>query len=226
MVESKGMKFAVLVFSAVLIIAAAAAITVSAEQQKTVFPINGSVGQVAISWYYPDYEELVLDSNLIAVVSVSDKFSVWGTVDGTKPPRYALCDYWIYTCYSFDRFDVINGEMSDFYVRAPGGTADGYTMTIQPTPEFEIGDTVLLFLNTTYADSYDSYPVYPINPSIVFVQAENGTFVNEYHGEVMIDLETNDVHLIHVHDDSEKENYLLMVASALESSQWDWLFID
>lgn len=182
--ESKGMKIAVLVFAAALIIVAVAAAGVSAEQQKTCFPVNGSIGDVVIDWYYPDYEELVLRSDLIVVATVSDKFTVWGTEDGEKPPRYALCDYWIYTCYPCDEFEVLKGNVSRLCVRAPGGTADGYTLNADPVPEFEVGDKVLLFLTTNYDESGNYTVWYHVGMSNVFTETEGGIFVNDYYGGI------------------------------------------
>ncbi len=182
--ETKGMKIAVLAFAAALIIVAVAAVGVSAEQQKTCFPVNGSVGDVIIDWYYPDYEELVARSDLIVIATVSDKFAVWGTEDGKKPPRYDLCSTWIYTCYPSDEFEVLKGNVSRLCVRAPGGTVDGYTLNASRVPEFEIGDTVLLFLNTNF-DENGNYTVwYHIGMPNVFEASENGTFANDYYGSV------------------------------------------
>ncbi|MBZ3936290.1 hypothetical protein [Methanimicrococcus blatticola] len=222
--DSKGMKIAVLLFSAALILVAIAAVGTSMEQQKTHFPVNGSVGWVAISWYYPDYDELVSGSDLIVVGTVSDKYALWGTEDGQKPPRYALCDAGIYTYYSFNEFEILKGSAETLCVRTPGGTVDGYTYHVSTVPEFEIGDSVLMFLTENVDMNGTTFHWNHIAPPTVFIETEDGVFVNDYYGEVTIDSETNVLHLSNVPDDVEKENILFN--NRLAEGEWTGLYID
>ena len=191
--ESKGMKITVLLFAAALFIVAVAAVGTSMEQQKTCFPVNGSVGNVVIDWHYPDYEELIERSDLIVVATVSDKFTVWGTEDGKKPPRYELCTAGIYTCHPCDEFEVLKGNISRLCVRTPGGSIDGYTMNVYPVPELEVGDTVLMFLNTNYDENGNYRVWYYIGMPNVFTASEDGTFVNDYYGGVTIEQLKEDI---------------------------------
>lgn len=183
----KIMKIIVLLFSAALIIVAAAGVVASTEQQRTYFPVNGNVGNLQISWHYPDFEDLVLGSDLIVVATVSDKTTVWGTDDGKKPPRYALCDAGIYTCYPSENFEVLKGNVARLCIRVPGGSIDGYTMTANPVPELEVGDTVLLFLKTNYDENGNYIVWYHAGTPNVFTEAENGGFNNDFYGTVNVD---------------------------------------
>lgn len=160
---------------------------------------------------------------MIVVGTVSDKSVYWGTADGEKPPRYALCDAGIYTYYSFDEFEILKGDAGTLRVRTPGGTVDGYTFHASPIPEFEINDVVLMFL-TANIDIDGNTPNWNhIAPPNVFIKTENGTFVNEYYGEIAIDSETNAIQLSNAPSDMEKENILF---SQLAAGEWVGLYID
>lgn len=190
---SKFMKIAVLIFSVVLVAVAVIGTVESAESNRLYLPVNGSVGNMSIGWHYPDYGDLVAESDLIIVATVSDKFGIWNTADGKKPPRYALCDYGISTCHPCEEFEVLKGDVARVCLRAPGGTVDGYTMNAAPVPSLEIGDTVLVFLTHNYDENDVYLSWYHIGSPNVFTETENGTFVNEYYGELTVEQLKKDI---------------------------------
>lgn len=184
---SKFIQIAVLLFTAALLILAALGTLESAENNRLCLPVDGNLGSLSISWYYPDCEEMISGADVIAVATVSEKFGVWGTADGKKPPRNELCSAGIYTRYLFEEVDVLKGNVSSLSVRAPGGEIDGYSLNASPVPEFEIGDRVLLLLSDNFDADGNSLEWYHLGEPNVFTQTENGTFTNPYYGELTIE---------------------------------------
>lgn len=181
------MKIAVLIFSVLLIGVAGLGAFDNIDKNRLYLPVNGSVGNIAISWHTPDYDELINRSDLIVIGTVSDKTGAWNTEDGKKPPRYALVSTGISTYYVIDEFELLKGETDQIRVRAPGGTVDGYTTYASPMQTLEVGDTVLLFL-TNNAD-VDGNPIsrYHIGFPTVFTKTADGEFENEFYGEISVE---------------------------------------
>ena len=188
--NSKFMKVTVFIFAVFLVAGAVLGTIEAAEENRYYTPVNGNVGHIIICYDSPEYDTFVSESDLIAVAKISEKNGVWGTETGQKPSRYALCDTWIYTYYTFKEADVLKGNQSDFSefsICAPGGTVNGYTLDAGTLQTFEIGDEILVFLNTDYDSDRTPFNSYSVGDPNVFVKTENGTYFNDYYGEITID---------------------------------------
>ena len=190
--NSKFMKIAVLIFAILLVTVAVLGTIEAVEEHKHRFwiPVSGEVGFICISYSTPDFDELVSETDVIAVATISEKTGLWGTEDGKRPPRYLLYDYWICTVYDFENADVLKGNQSDFSefsISALGGTVNGYTLNAGILQTFEIGDEILVFLNTDYDSDRTPFNSYSVGEPDVFTKTENGTYFNIYYGEITID---------------------------------------
>ncbi|MDR2944289.1 MAG: hypothetical protein LBU81_04305 [Methanosarcinales archaeon] len=191
--DSKGMKIAVLVFSAALIIIAAAATFTAADRQNPAFPVNSNIGGISISWHYPDYEELVTALDLIVIATVTNKTGIWDTDDGKKPMFWPIRKSGILTEYTFKPEDVLKGNTTTFIGRIRGGTADGYTQDANPTPSFETGDKVLLFLKTNEDADGNRILWYYLSWPTAFTENRDGKFENPCYDALSIELLKQDV---------------------------------
>ncbi|WNY24013.1 hypothetical protein MmiHf6_13380 [Methanimicrococcus hongohii] len=193
--NSKGMKIAVLIFSVILVAVAVLGTVDSAEHNRSFIPVNGNLGGLYVSWDMPtEFEDLVIDSDLILIGTVSDKSCIWNTDDGEKPSRYEFeTDFsttfgmWISTSYEIDNLEVLKGEADSVQARAPGGTVDGYTLTVSPMQDLEVGDTVLLFLSSHNDLNGNPMPWYHLSWPLIFTEMDENHFENEYYGEISVD---------------------------------------
>jgi len=190
--NSKFMKIAVFIFAVLLVTVAVLGTIEAAEEYRyrSWLPVNGEVGYMIICYASPEYDEFVSESDVIAVATISEKTGLWGTEDGKRPPRYLLYDYWICTVYDFENADVLKGNQSDFSdlsISALGGAVNGYTLNAGILQTFEIGDEILVFLNTDYDSDRTPFNSYSVGEPDVFTKTENGTYFNIYYGEITID---------------------------------------
>jgi len=179
-------KFAVILFSIILVAVAVFSIYFSMSSSNPFDPEQDNVTTIIIDWYYPELEELAGSSDLIVIATATDKLTVWGTADGTKPAWWNISDTLIYTCYFFEETEILKGDAAEIWGRVPGGTIDGYTLDARDVPDPEIGETVLLFLKTNIVDG-ERISWYHVGMPNVFYEMESGTFVNSYYGEVTIE---------------------------------------
>ena len=207
------MTFAITLFAAVfLIVAVVSVYSASAKQnQEDIF-----LGGIAVDYRFPEYNELIADSDLIVVATVKDKKGVWDTKNGKKPltinffnmkneerpfvltfPRAG-----IKTEYTFEAEEVLKGEATMFKGRTYGGRADGYIVDASGVPSFEPGERVLLFLKTNTDEDGNLISWYhiglpdafPLEETIVY-QSEweilssvmEGYHTNDYYGDLTIE---------------------------------------
>ena len=207
------MKFAIALFAVVfLIVAVFSVYSASAKQnQEDVF-----LGGIAVDYIFPEYNELIADSDLIVVATVKDKKGFWDTKDGKKPLTITLFNMkdetkpivlrypkaGINTEYTFEAKEVLKGEATTFKGRVHGGTADGFTIDASGVPSFEPGESVILFLKTNQDENGNSISWYhiglpnafPLEETIVY-QSEweilssvmEGHHTNDYYGDLTIE---------------------------------------
>lgn len=187
-------KAGLILFAIALIIIASVVVYTAYVNNK---PENKELGEILIHWYVAEYNELLEDSDLIVVATVTNKTGIWGTTDGKKPSRFGgnkdeIFEGGILTEYTFRPVDVLKGNTTTIIGRIRGGEVDGYSQKASPTPSFEVGDTVLLFLkNNTDADGNPMFWYYVGWPTS-FIE-ENGKFVNDCYDDILIDALKKDI---------------------------------
>ena len=159
---------------------------------KTQIPENKNLGEIMINWYIPDYDELVADSDLIVVATVTNKTGVWGTDDGEKPSPVTIYSN-IYTEYTFKPEEVLKGNTTTVIGRVRGGEVDGYTLKATQTSSFETGDQVLLFLTNNKDTGGNRILWYYINWPGAFTETGTGQFTNPCYGEISIEQLKQDI---------------------------------
>lgn len=166
----------------------AAVVYIGYENQT---PGDKDLGEIIITWYIPEYGELVESSDLIVIGTVTNKTGVWDTEDGEKPSRlrfYTGGNFsGIHTEYVIRPDDVLKGRTATVIGHVRGGTADGYVWHADPIPSFEVGDRVLLFLSETDSPTGDRIPWYHIGWPNAFTEEGDGFFRNECYGGVDIE---------------------------------------
>ncbi|MDV0446848.1 hypothetical protein MsAg5_07070 [Methanosarcinaceae archaeon Ag5] len=192
--EKSHMKLWIIILAAVFIVVAAAGVytamnKMDAKENKT---NDTDLGTIMINWYFPEFPQLVDNSDLIVVATVTGEKGVWDTPDGQKPAN--MTEYkdnygQISTEYTFQTDDILKGTVNDTFTgRVKGGTLDGYTFTAQKVPTFENNDTVLLFIQypkdengTVIQQNYVQ-----IGFPNAFIETANGNFTSEYYGDVTL----------------------------------------
>jgi hypothetical protein len=207
------MKFAIALFAAVFLIVAAVSVCSASVKQNNE---DIMIGGIAVDYVFPEYNELIAESDLIVVAIVKDKKGVWDTKDGKKPLTVNLFNMkdekrpivlryphaGINTEYTFEAEEVLKGEATIFKGRTRGGCADGYRIDTSGVPSFEPGERVLLFLKTNTDEDGNLISWYhiglpdafPLEETIVY-QSEweiltsvmEGHHTNDYYGDLTIE---------------------------------------
>ncbi|WNY24012.1 hypothetical protein MmiHf6_13370 [Methanimicrococcus hongohii] len=177
-------KAAIVLFALAFLILAAVSVYTIYDAHK---PENKDLGELMINWYIPDYDDLISDSDLIVVATVTNKTGIWGTDDGEKPSGVKAYTSGIYTEYTFQPVDVLKGNTTTIIGRARGGEVDGYTQKATQTSSFEVGDTVLLFLTNNTDSDGNRILWYYINWPGAFEESSDGVFRNDVYGEITIE---------------------------------------
>lgn len=155
-------------------------------------PENKYLGEMMINWHIPAYDDLIADSDLIVVATVTGKTGVWGTDDGEMPSPVTIYSS-IYTEYTFKPEEVLKGNTTTIIGRVRGGEVDGYTQKATQTSSFETGDKVLLFLtNNTDADG-NRILWYYINWPGAFNENSDGQFENPCYGKISVEQLKQDI---------------------------------
>lgn len=183
------MKIGIILFAVGFLIVAAIAVYTVSESRN---PESKDLGEMMINWHFAEFDEKVSDVDLIVIATVSNKTGVWDTENGKKP---FVIDYdtKIRTEYTFRPDDVLKGTTASFKGRVLGGTADGYTLKATKTPSFEVGDKVLLFLETNIDADGNDKVWYSIGLPDAFYETGDGVFTNEYYGDITVDELKNDL---------------------------------
>jgi len=212
------MKFIVILFAAVLLIVAAGSVYSAFYKQ------DGDVllGNMVVSSVFPEYDELIADSDLIVVATVKDKKGIWDTKSGKKPLTITLFNSkdgnkpivliypraGINTEYTFEAEEVLKGEATTFKGLVRGGNADGYTVDVSGVPSFEPGEPVILFLKTNSDENGNPISWYhislpnsfPLKETIIYQSdweilsvTEDGNHANEYYGSLTVEQLRKDV---------------------------------
>ena len=183
-------KLGLVLFAVSLLIIAYVAVYMYSESRS---PEN-RVSEIAISWYIPEYSEMVEKSDLIVVATVTGKNGVWDTKDGEKPFRFRLFnggagDYsgGLFTEYTFRPDEVLKGKTTTVIGRVRGGVADGYTQKATPTSSFEVGDQVLLFLTNNEDRDGNRILWYYVDWPSAFTKDSDGLFKNECYGAFSVE---------------------------------------
>jgi len=189
---SRSMKIAIILFAAAFL--SVAAIVVCSDLDKRNDGIMQNWEGMYISWYYPEYDEIILDSDLIVVATVTDKKGVWNTKDEKKPLIAWFSNAGINTEYTFEPKDILKGETATFKVRTPGGSADGYKKEVgSGSPSFEIGDHVLLFLTKNQDENGKMISWYFIGEPSALIEKSDYIFTNGYYGDLTVDQLKTDI---------------------------------
>ncbi|WP_338102157.1 hypothetical protein [Methanolapillus millepedarum] len=188
--EKSHMKLWIIILAAVFIVIAAIGVYTAMNKQDKDTANETDLGTIMINWYFPEFSQLVDNSDLIVTATVTGEKSIWDTPDGQKPAN--MTDYkdnhgQISTEYTFQTDEILKGNISDTFTgRVKGGTLDGYTFTAMKVPTFDVNDTVLLFIQYPKDENGNviQKDFVQIGLPDAFVQTENGNFTNEYYGEV------------------------------------------
>ncbi|MDR0767110.1 MAG: hypothetical protein LBE57_01485 [Methanosarcinales archaeon] len=150
-------------------------------------PKGKDLGEVMICWHIPEYDELVSNSDLIVVATVTNKTGIWWSGPNDTPAPLFFRSRSIFTVYSFKPDEVLKGNTTTIFGRVHGGTVDGYTQKATPTPSFEVGDQVLLFLRNNQDVKGNPILWYYVDWPSAFTSSGDGIFENEVYGEVSIE---------------------------------------
>lgn len=159
---------------------------------KSQVPDGKNLGEIMINWYIPEYDELIENSDLIVIATVTNKTGVWGTDDGEKPPVVTIYNN-IYTEYTFKPEEVLKGNTTTVIGRVRGGEVDGYTQKATQTSSFEVGDKVILFLTNNTDSDGNRILWYYINWPGAFSETADGNFTNAVYGEISIEQLKQDI---------------------------------
>jgi len=207
------MKFAIGLCAAVFIIIAAVSVCSALDKHHKEDVL---LGGIAIDYVFPEYNELIADSDLIVVATVKDKRGFWDTKTGKKPLTIILFNMkdktrpfvltfpkaGIETEYVFEAKEVLKGEATTFKGRVHGGTADGFMIDASGVPSFEPGESVILFLKTNQDEDGNLISWYhiglpnafPLEETIIYqsdweilTAVMEGHHTNDYYGDLTIE---------------------------------------
>lgn len=179
----------VLLFCSLVVIAS----VIGYAYLQTQSPENKNFGKIQISWYVPEYDELIADSDLIVVATVTDKTGIWDTKNGQKPLLPGIQKRGINTEYTFMPEDVLKGNTTTIIGRVRGGEADGYTQRASPTASFEVGDKVLLFLKNNEDADGNRILWYYVSWPTSFIENGDGKFENMCYDALSIEQLKQDI---------------------------------
>jgi len=227
------MKFAIGLCAAVFIIIAAVSVCSALDKQHKEDVL---LGGIAVDYVFPEYNELIADSDLIVVATVKDKTGIWQTKTGKKPLMINLFNMkdetrpivlrypraGIETEYTFEAEEVLKGEATTFRGRTHGGCADGYRIDASGVPSFEPGERVLLFLKTNTDEDGNLISWYHIGLPNAFPLEETILYQSDWEilTSVMEGHHTNDYY-----GDLTIEQLKIDIAGNTDMQIWDGMYI-
>ena len=227
------MKFIIALFAVVFVAVAAVSVySAAADRHKE----DVLLGGIAIDYIFPEYNELIADSDLIVVATVKDKKGIWDTKTGKKPLMINLFNMkdktrpfvltfpkaGIETEYVFEAEEVLKGDATIFKGRTHGGCVDGYIVSASGAPSFEPGESVLLFLKTNTDEDGNLISWYHIGLPNAFPLEETILYQSEWEilSSVMEGHHTNDYY-----GDLTIEQLKIDIAGNPNMQIWDGMYI-